>query len=87
MGKLADQDFSKLPIQVLQFKDDTRTLLNFGKAQFQVLVATTGPGFAGRAGEITFLHNGTDGRMYVYMGSSWNLSLSWTADGSADPPA
>lgn len=84
MGKLTDYIFTKFPIQLVQFKDDVRSLVNFGKFQFQVVIATTGPSFAGRSGEITFLHNGTDGRAYVYMGSSWNLAFTWTADGSAD---
>lgn len=76
--KLDDYDFARLPSEVIDFKDDVRQLLNFGKAQFQVVA--TAPTFAGRAGEVTLLRNGTDGRLYVYMGTSWNLAVSWTAD-------
>lgn len=62
------------------FKDTVRDVLNFGKAQFQVV--TTAPTFAGRNGEITIFRNGTDGRLYLFLGSSWNVVALFTADAS-----
>ena len=80
--KLGDFEFARLPAVLTEFKDTVRELWNAGKFQFQVINASTAPTFAGRAGEQTFIRNGTDGRAYVYMGSSWNLAYTWTADAS-----
>lgn len=81
MSKLEDYDFGKqIPEDVSDFKDAVREIVNFGKYQFQLINATTAPTFAGREVEVTFVRNGTDGRMYVYMGTSWNLALLFTAD-------
>ena len=80
--KIGDSDFARLPTPLIEFKDTVRDLWNGGKFQFQVIIASTGPTFAGRPGEMTFIRNGTDGRGYVYMGSSWNLAYTWTADAS-----
>lgn len=82
MAKLQDYTLKGLPDEIVQFKDDVRQLINFGKYQPQVLSSSTAPTLAGRAGEFVWWRNGTDGRLYVYMGSSWNLVASWTADGS-----
>lgn len=80
MAKLDDINFSKFPQQLVEFKDNLLSLVNFGKFQFQLV--STVPTFAGRNGEVTFYRNGTDGRMYVYNGSSWNVVASFTTDGS-----
>ena len=83
MARIPDADFHRISDELEFFKDQVRNLLNFGKQQYQVIEATTAPVFAGHAGEGVFIRNGTDGRHYVYMGSSWNLVYSWTADASA----
>ena len=81
MGKLNDFDFGRgAHPELIEFKDEVRDLVNFGKFQFQVV--STAPTFAGRMGEVTFFRNGTDGRGYVYMGSSWNVFSTFTADAS-----
>jgi hypothetical protein len=80
MGKLQDVNLAHLPQQLIEFKDDVLALVNFGKFQFQMV--SVAPTFAGRNGEVTFFRSGTDGRMYVYMGSSWNVASSFTADAS-----
>ena len=82
MAKIQDYDVSKVSKELQEFVDAMRLLVNFGKFQFQVINASTGPTFAGRPGEVTWIRNGTDGRAYVYMGSSWNLALAFTADAS-----
>ena len=80
MAKLEDVSFSKLPPQLVEFKDNLLSLVNFGKFQFQLV--STVPTFSGRNGEVTFFRNGTDGRLYVYNGSSWNVVASFTTDAS-----
>ena len=80
MAKVNDFDLHKIGSQLEAFKDEVRLLLNNGKAQFQV--NTTIPTYAGHAGEITFYRSGTDGRLYLYMGSSWNVVALFTADAS-----
>lgn len=78
MAKLKDYQFRAKDQELTDFKDDVRTIFNNGKAQFQVL--PTVPVFAGLPGEISIYQNGTDGRLYIYMGTSWNLALLFTAD-------
>lgn len=80
MAKLEDPGFSKLPSELVEFKDNLLTLVNFGKFQFQVV--STAPTFSGRDGEMTIFRNGTDGRLYIRLGSSWNVVSSFTADAS-----
>lgn len=80
VAKLDDPNFNKFPQQLVEFKDDILSLVNFGKFQFQVV--TVAPTFAGRNGEVTIFRNGTDGRAYVFLGSSWNVMASFTADAS-----
>ena len=83
MAKVHDQDFARLPQALVDFKDNVLEVLNFGKAQFQVV--TTEPTFAGRAGECLIYRNLTSppvGRFYAYVGTSWNLVASFPADGA-----
>ena len=83
MSKVTDVDLHRISDELEFFKDSVRDLLNNGKHQYKVIESTTAPSFAGHAGEGVFIRNGTDGRKYVYMGSSWNLVYIWTADGSS----
>lgn len=80
MAKIDDYNFAKQPTEVVLFKEAVQSILNNGKAQFQVVSAS--PTFAGRPGELTVYRNGTDGRLYIYLGSSWNVALLFTADAS-----
>ena len=80
MAKLEDYNFSKQPSEVIAFKEDIEGLVNFGKFQFQVV--SVPPTFAGNPGEITVYRNGTDGRLYIYLGSSWNVAVLFTSDAS-----
>lgn len=81
MAKLPDFEFGReADDELVAFKDAVRDLFNFGKTQFQLV--STAPTFAGRNGEVTFFRNGTDGRLYVYNGSSWNVVASFTTDAS-----
>ncbi len=78
--KLEDYNLAKLPPELQLFKDAVTALLNQGKHQYQVV--STAPTFAGNNGEGVVYRNGTDGRLYLFLGSSWNLVSSWTADAS-----
>ena len=78
MAKLDDYNFAKMPNEVILFKDAITSLLNLGKAQFQVV--SVAPSFAGNPGEVTVYRSGTAGRGYIYLGTSWNLAFSFTAD-------
>lgn len=80
--KLPEFDFGPGTQELTAFKDSLTNLLNFGKAQFQVLSSSSAPTFSGRAGEITFVRNGTAGLGYLYAGSSWNLFSAFTVDAS-----
>ena len=80
MAKILDYNFAKMPNEVVLFKDAVTFLFNQGKHQFQVV--TVAPTFAGNPGEVTVFRSGTAGRGYLYLGSSWNLAFSFTADAS-----
>ncbi len=80
MAKVPDYDLKKLRHQQLvDFADDVTNVLNNGKTQFQWIVSTTGPIFAGNAGEMAFVLNAASGEMYVYSGVAWDLAAVWTA--------
>lgn len=78
MAKVEDFNFAKQSPEVVLFKDAVTFLVNQGKFQFQTVGAV--PTFAGSKGEMTLYRNGTDGRLYIYMGTSWNVAATWTAD-------
>ena len=72
MAKLDDYEFKSVPQQVVDFKDDTRDLLNNGK--YQSSVATTGiPGWVANTGESAFFSSGSDRRLYLRTATSWQL--------------
>jgi hypothetical protein len=79
MAKLDDYEFRRQPQDLIDFKDDVRFLLNHGKAQFQFIVSSTAPGFAGNAGELAFVRNGTAGTLYCYSGYAWDAVALYTA--------
>ena len=81
--KIDDQEFGRdVPQSVKDFKDATLEVVNNGKFQFQFVSSSSAPTFAGRNGECTFINNGTDGRLYVFRGSAWNLVALFTVDAS-----
>jgi len=63
MSKLSDYDFRGQDQEIIDFKNDVITLLNFGKYQPQVVSGV--PSWRGRKGEFVWLMNGTTGLMYV----------------------
>ena len=82
MSKLDDYSFEDLGVEVVNFKDDTRDLLNNGKVGFQVI--STVPSFRGIRGEMVWAINGTDGRLYMMAlaaGTEWTRVVSFTTSG------
>jgi hypothetical protein len=61
--KLGDYDFRGVDQELVDFKNDVITLLNFGKYQKQVISGV--PGWRGRRGEEVYLMSGTTGVLYV----------------------
>lgn len=78
--KIDDYNLAKQPVELQNFKDAVTAVINQGKHQWQTVTAV--PTFAGNPGEGVVYRNGTDGRLYIYLGSSWNAALFWTADAS-----
>ncbi len=66
-----------MPIDVLNFKDEVTTLLNYGKYQTTVLYETATPTWTGREGEIVLRYatSATAGwynfYQYFYVNSAW----------------
>lgn len=80
MARIDNYNFARQPNEVILFKEAVENIINFGKYQFQVV--TIAPTYAGSNGEMVIYRSGTDGRLYVYLGSSWNVALLFTADAS-----
>ena len=62
MSKIDEYDLSGQPQEVIDFADDVRTIINFGKYQPQVVSAT--PTWVGRRGEFVWVF-GTSGALVV----------------------
>lgn len=78
MSKIPGYEFRGLPQELVDFKDDVTTLINFGKIQPQVVTAA--PTWAGRNGEfVWFISNGT-GILYVNTAdnaNAWSGAFQW----------
>lgn len=61
--KLNDYDFKNVDQEIIDFKNDVITLLNFGKYQKQVVTGV--PAWRGRRGEEVYLMSGTTAILYV----------------------
>ncbi len=73
MAKIDDYDIKDLPQEQVDFNDDVKTILNFGK--YQKTVVTSPPTWTGRAGEEVYMITGATGRLYVC--TSDNTSSNW----------
>jgi len=78
--KLNVCDFRKMDKELIDFKDEVTTILNFGKYASQVLYnANSTPTWDGREGEQVLayvLANGTYATYtYYWLGSGWRYSL------------
>lgn len=60
--KIKSQDLHELPQNAIDQLEDIKTLLNFGKYQFQVV--TSIPTFNGRLGEAVILFQGGTGGLF-----------------------
>jgi hypothetical protein len=63
MSKLGDYDFRGQDQEIIDFKNDVITIVNFGKIQKQTV--TSVPAWRGRKGEEVYLMSGTTGVLYV----------------------
>lgn len=79
MSKIDDFQFRDVPQEVIDFKDQVRELLNFGK--YQMPVVSTPPNHLGRRGEMTLFVSGSTGRLYIAVSDNstqWSKALEWT---------
>lgn len=60
--KIQTYDVHELPQEAIDMLEDIRTLVNYGKYQFQVV--TSFPGFTGRQGEVVLYFVGNTGALY-----------------------
>ena len=77
--KIQDHDFTGLPQQVQDFKDDVSFLLNYGKMQFPMV--TSPPTWTGRAGETVLVVAGGTSRLYICTtdsSASWGSYIAFT---------
>lgn len=80
MGKIQDYEFYRLPQEVIDFKDDVTTLINFGK--FAVGVSNSPPAYAAGEGEMFMLADGPTRRFYVFVSGTWNF-VEWGGTGTS----
>ena len=77
MAKLIDYDLSE-DVEISNFKDAVRNLINFGKYAMQVVTAL--PSWAAEPGEAVLFRPSSGGTtMYFYAGSAWISSWSVTS--------
>lgn len=77
--KIDQFDFTSQDQEVIDFKDKVTEVINFGKFGFQK--SSIVPTWTGRTGEMCFYQNGTDGRLYAFMGTggtTWTIVASFT---------
>jgi hypothetical protein len=77
--KLGEYEFRQVPGEVIDFKNDTITLLNYGKYQPQVL--TSVPNWKGNRGEFCWVVSTTTAALYAYMataGTTWSRVVGFT---------
>lgn len=73
MSKIDEYDFKKMPQEVVDFKDQVRELLNFGKYQAQLLTGI--PAYIGRGGEQAWYVGADSGALYVNLSDG---TSTWT---------
>ena len=74
MGRLDNYNFNH-DIELNNFKDAVRRIINFGK--YATPVITVPPDWSGQPGETVFLRPTTGGTtFYLYAGSAWTALLS-----------
>jgi len=77
--KISDYELYRMPWDLVDFKDEVVTIINYGKYAFMV---TNGlPTFLAGEGEQLMYMNGTDRRFYIYMGGAWNW-VRWGGGGT-----
>lgn len=77
--KLGDYDIKNADQELLDFKNDTITLLNFGKYQAPVLTAV--PTWKGNRGEFCVVVSATTAALYAYVataGTVWSRVAGFT---------
>ena len=80
MAKLDDYAFPNYPLELINFKDDTRDLINHGK--IAVGFGTAAPSHRADPGEMFLLLAGTASGLYGMMttgGTLWSLIATFTA--------
>lgn len=79
MAKIQPYDFKGMPQEVIDFKDEVTTILNFGKYATTVMVDGT-PTWTGREGETVYCYENTAGggeylfHTYYYVNSAWRFT-------------
>jgi len=74
--KISPYDFSRLPQELIDFKEEITHLINFGKYQTPVLIGGT-PTWTGKEGETvySYITSATAGEYdfytYYYVNSAW----------------
>lgn len=81
VAKISEYDIRGLSQDQVDFNDDVRTVLNFGKYQSQYL--TSEPSFPGRRGESVFVES--SGLLYQFVCRVDN-TVTWLAITSANIP-
>lgn len=77
--KLDDIDFRNLPQELIDFKDQVLTLINFGKYQKQAVSSV--PTWRGNRGEEVYFISGATGRLYVCTSDGaavWSIVSTFT---------
>lgn len=78
--RISPYDFSKMPQELIDFKDQVTELLNFGKYQNKVLIEGT-PTWTGKEGETvwSYITSATAGffdlRTYYFLNSAWRYTV------------
>ena len=79
--KISAYDLRNLPIDLINFKDEVTTLLNYSKYQNLVLYESNSPTWTGREGETCYRYetSATAGwynfYTYYYINSAWRWTL------------
>lgn len=79
--KVPPADFDNLPEELIDFKDDVTTILNYGKMQHQVLYETLStPTWTGREGEQVIAYVSSAPNLfklyhYYWLNSGWRYSV------------
>ena len=77
--KVSEYEFYRMPWDLIDFKDEVVTIINYGKYAFPVSNGI--PVHAAGEGEQAMYINGTDRRFYVRMASAWNW-VQWGGGGT-----